>query len=305
MISLGIVALTFAMAGCKTSPQKSGTDTLAVDSVDSLPAVNATTDTLVVDSFTYVYYNADSTVQSTVYVDCPTAGDSLSQSVRAFVASQLGKLYAPYSYSEEDEAHKKFPLYKGCVDNVQKFVDYYGKGAKKFLVEQWKEARTDDDTPSVCSYVKIRKVAETSTYLTFEMTGYYEVGGAHGGFAGYDLNFSKLTNKPILKSIDDSKTRALQKILKEGLERNYKETHDDDHKVSSILEYLDPTGEKGKNNLIPLPASTPYLEKDSLCFVYQQYEIAPYAAGEISFRVAIKDIMPYLRKEVRDLVDKK
>lgn len=304
VISLGLVALTLAMAGCKTSPQKQGADTLANDSVDSLPAVKPVADTLVVDSFTYAYYNADSTVQSTVYVECPTGSDSLSQAVRAFVAKQLGELYIPYSYDEEEEARKKYPRYKGSVDQVQKLADYYGKGAKAFLAEQRKESTVDGDGPSVCSNVKIRKVAETSTYLTFSMTGYYEVGGAHGGFTGYDLNFSKLTNKPILKAIDSSKTRALQKILKKGLERYFKECGDEDFNISSIYAYLDPMGEKGKNNLIPIPASTPYLEKDSLCFVYQQYEIAPYAAGEISFNVALKDIKPYLRQEVRDLLDK-
>ena len=302
VISLGLVALTLAMAGCKTSPQKQGADTLANDSVDSLPAVKPVADTLVVDSFTYAYYNADSTVQSTVYVECPTGGDSLSQAVRAFVAKQLGELYVPYSYSEDESITKNYPRYKGSVDQVQKLVDYYGKGAKLYLTDVQKESMVDSEGPGVCSNVKIRKVAETSTYLTYQMSAYYQVGGAHGSSFSNHVNISKLTNKPIEKTIDSSKTRALQKILKKGVEHYFKECGDEDFKISSIYEYLAPTGEKGKNNLIPLPASTPYLEKDSLCFVYQQYEIAPYAAGLVSFNVALKDIKPYLRQEVRDLL---
>lgn len=302
VISLGLVALTLAMAGCKTSPQKQGADTLANDSVDSLPAVKPVADTLAVDSFTYAYYNADSTVQSTVYVECPTGGDSLSQAVRAFVAKQLGELYVPYSYSEDESITKNYPRYKGSVDQVQKLVDYYGKGAKLYLTDVQKESMVDGEGPGVCSNVKIRKVAETSTYLTYQMSAYYQVGGAHGSSFSNHVNISKLTNKPIEKTIDSCKTRALQKILKKGVEHYFKECGDEDFKISSIYEYLAPTGEKGKNNLIPLPASTPYLEKDSLCFVYQQYEIAPYAAGLVSFNVALKDIKPYLRQEVRDLL---
>ena len=307
VILLGTVALTFAMAGCKTSTQKSDGDSLATDTIDSLNHVNVP-DTLATDSFTYAYYNADSTVQSIIYVDYPQGEDSLSQAVKAFIGKQLGELYVPYSYSEEAEALKQYPRYKGSVLQAQKMVDYYGKGAAKYLKEQQDEANNEasrEDKAYVCSDVKIRKVAETSTYVTYAMSAYEFVGGAHGSYTSYNLNISKLTNKPLEKVIDTSQTRAVQKILQKGIERYFKECGEEDFQISSIYEYLDPTGEKGKNNLIPLPASTPYIEKDSLCFVYQQYEIAPYAAGLVSFNVALKDIKPYLRKEVQELVEKK
>ena len=303
VILLGATALTFAMAGCKTSTQKSEGDSLATDTVDTLKTIEAP-DTLVTDSFTYSYYNADSTVQSTIYVDYPQGEDSLSQAVKTFVGKQLGELYVPYSYSEEAEALKQYPRYKGSVLQGQKMVDYYGKGAAKYLKEQLDEMKSEYKE-YMCSDVKIRKVAETSTYVTYAMSAYMAVGGAHGSYTSYDLNISKLTNKPIEKVIDSSQTRAVQKILQKGIESYFKECGEEDFQISSIYEYLDPTGEKGKNNLIPLPASTPYIEKDSLCFVYQQYEIAPYAAGLVSFNVALKDIKPYLRKEVQELVGEK
>ncbi len=306
MILLGTIALTFAMSGCKTSPQKPASDSLATDSVDSLaPAEVATPDTLVINKVAYTYHNADSTIQSTVLVDYPQGDDSLSQAVKAFIGKQLGELYVPYHYAEEEEALKDYPRYKGSVLQAREMVDYYGKGAAKFLAEQQKLIPVGGEKPSVCSDVKISKAAETSTYLTYLMNAYYEVGGAHGSYTCYYLNISKLTHKPIEKAIDSSKTRALQNILKKGIAQYFKECGEEDFDISSIYEYLDPIGEKGSNNLIPLPASTPYIENDSLCFVYQQYEIAPYAAGLVSFNVALKDIKPYLRKEVRDLIVEK
>ncbi len=300
LIFLGTTALVFAMSGCKTSTPKAVVDSLATDSVDTLAAAIAP-DTLSTEDFTYAYYNADSTVQSTIYVDYPQGNDSLSLAVKAFVGKQLGNLYVPYHFAEEEEALRDYPRYKGSMLQAQKMLDYYGKGAAKFLSAQQSEM-SEEYKPHVCSDVKIRKVAETSTYLTYLMSSYYEVGGAHGSYTSYQLNISKLTNKPIEKAIDASKTRALQKILKKGVEHYFKECGDENFDISTIYEYLDPMGKKNNANMIPLPANTPYIENDSLCFVYQQYEIAPYAAGLVSFNVALKDIKPYLRKEVSDLI---
>ncbi len=302
MILLGTIVLTFAVAGCKTSTPKQAAGSLVNDSVDTL--ATAAPDTLVTESFTYAYYNADSTIQSTIYVDYPQGDDSLSLAVKAFVGKQLGELYVPYHFAEEAEALREYPRYKGSVLQAQKMLDYYGKGAAKFLAAQQGEF-SSEDKPHVCSDVKIRKVAETSTYVTYLMQSYDEVGGAHGSSTSYELNISKITNKPIEKAIDSCQTHALQKILQKGVEHYFKECGEEDFKISSILEYLDPLGEKGSKNMIPLPANTPYIENDSLCFVYQQYEIAPYAAGLVSFNVALKDIKPYLRQEVKDLIVEK
>ena len=297
VILLGLMALSCAVVGCKTSPQKQDADSLANDSVDSLAAAQ---DTMVTDSFGYVYYNADSTVHSTISVDYPRGDDSLSQAVRTFIAKQLLELYVPYNNEDLDSASlKTYPRYKGSLCKAQKMIDFYGKGAAKFLKAQRKEYQGDDN-PGFCSEVNIRKTAETATYVTYAMNGYYEGGGAHGSYTWYSINISKLTLKPILKAIDSSKTRALQKILQNGVAQYFE--GEEDFNLSSVYEYLDPMGEKGGKNLIPLPAYTPYIEGDSLCFVYQQYEIAPYSEGLVSFDVALKDIKPYLRKEVKDLI---
>ena len=316
----GVLALTLVAAGCTTSAQKpqgaaASADTLAACSADTLPVDSLAADTLSADSLatdtlsagtlltdtvTSVCYSADSTVRSTVCVDYPLGDDSLSQAVKAFIGKQLGLLYVPYSYSEEAVALAQYPRYPGSVLEARPMVDYYARGGARFLEAQQSEMMCEDKVP-MCSDVTISKVAETSTYVTCLMKAYYEVGGAHGSFTSYKLNISKLTNRPVESVIDSSQTRALQPILQAGIESYFKLCGEEDFRISSIFEYLDPLGEKGID-LIPLPAGTPYIERDSLCFVYQQYEIAPYAAGLVCFNVALRDIRPYLRKEVQDLI---
>ncbi len=296
-ILLGMIALAIVVASCKTSTQKSMVDSVVKES-NALASVQ---DTLATERFCFVCYSADSTVQSTICVDYPRGNDSLSQTVKAFIGKQLGNLYVPYHFSEEKVALRDYPRYEGSVLLAQKMIDYYGKGAARFLAAQQREF-PGSDKPHVCSDVKISKVAETSTYVTYQMKAYDEVGGAHGSFTSYHLNISKLTNKPIEMTIDSCLTRALQQILQKGVEHYFKECGDEDFKISSIYEYLDLLGTNGSYHLIPLPTNTPYIEGDSLCFVYQQYEIAPYAAGLVSFNVALKDIKPYVRQEVKDLI---
>lgn len=315
-ILVGVACLTFAVTGCNTGKKQSGADSLSADSVNTFANMD-NKDTLAVDSFGYAYANSDSTIQCTIYVDYPQGDDSLSQAVKAFIGEQLCSMYVPYSYGSDDNIedkdnfvpiHKEYPRYQGSVLKGQKMIDYYGKGSVKFLKETMKDLKShpgdddDDDKISLCCNVEVRKITETPTYITYAMNTYTEMGGPHGSYTYYAMNISKLTNKPIEKCIDSTQTKAMQGILKKGIEQCYKENGETDFKISDIYSYLDPTGGKKGNQLIPLPASTPYIDKDSLCFTYQQYEIAPYSDGIISFNVALKDVLPYLRKEVKDLV---
>jgi hypothetical protein len=55
-------------------------------------------------------------------------------------------------------------------------------------------------------------------------------------------------------------------------------------------------------NRIPLPSNPPYFTKDGLCFTYQQYEIACYAVGLVSFTVPYAKIRPLLTEEAATLI---
>ena len=55
-------------------------------------------------------------------------------------------------------------------------------------------------------------------------------------------------------------------------------------------------------NRIPLPSAAPSFTKKGLAFIYQQYEIAPYAAGMINFDLPYDKVRPYLTKEAAELI---
>ena len=57
-----------------------------------------------------------------------------------------------------------------------------------------------------------------------------------------------------------------------------------------------------ENGIIPLPSSSPYLAKYGVHFIYQQYEIGPYAMGLVSFTVPLDKIKPYLTAEALKLL---
>ena len=57
------------------------------------------------------------------------------------------------------------------------------------------------------------------------------------------------------------------------------------------------------NGVIPIPAHAPYLAADGVHFIYQQYEIGPYAIGMVSFTVPYAEIKQYPSKEALQLVE--
>ena len=51
---------------------------------------------------------------------------------------------------------------------------------------------------------------------------------------------------------------------------------------------------------LPLPQNPPYLTKKGVTFVYEEYEIACYAAGIPTFTIPYNKIKPYLSRAVRE-----
>ncbi|MCX8470716.1 MAG: DUF3298 domain-containing protein [Chitinophagaceae bacterium] len=124
---------------------------------------------------------------------------------------------------------------------------------------------------------------------------YSYLGGAHGAsstlFANYNiatlekLNNAKLidVNDPILVALGEKYFKEQNKIdLQTSLKDNgfFWENEDAQHKEGEF--YL--------NNNIGL-------QKDSLVWLYNSYEIAAYAAGQPSVKIPIKDVVNLMRME--------
>lgn len=285
-------AASFAVSGCKSSTPRSEADSLAA---------TAGIDTLAVSLATYGDAQEDSTVEYSLSVDYPQGDDSLAVGARQLVAREMAALYMPQEDGVEDVYRNRYPAYKGSIDNGQTLADFYGKGAMGYLMDNHKQMRklqgASAELPPLYQKARIRKGTETAHYVTFNITDEINMGGAHGAFFAYGVNLSKHSFKPVDHPVDSTKLKALQPLLRR-----------------KVLEYVHDAGEENAtdatlnsvltlelNGIIPLPMHAPYAEGDSLCFVYQQYEIAPYAMGLVNFKVAYKDIKPYLTKEGKSL----
>ncbi len=295
--------MMIAATGCKNSTKSQVADSLLADSVDSIASA-IIDDTLTVDSVVK-HLKHGTSVKCDISIDYPSGDDALSQTVKKFITAQLKEVYFARNNSMEEDQHK-YPFYKGSTDKPQQMVDYYAKGVQKYLVESQKEMMEgmegeDMETPQMEYSLEIRKVVETSKYITYRISYTSYTGGAHGSFISYDRNISKVTNTAITNLVDPAYTKKLQGMMRRGIVSYFHDCGETDANTSNINDYLMlPEDSKG---MIPLPVNTPYVENDSVSFVYQQYEIAPYAVGLVNFKVALKDIKPYLTKEGKAMVE--
>ena len=101
----------------------------------------------------------------------------------------------------------------------------------------------------------------------------------------------------LTESVDTTKTKELQPILRKGVIDYFKDCGEDvsDDKLNDMLFIND--------NTIPLPACTPALTNQGLKFIYQQYEIGPYALGMVNFTVPYDKIKKFMTGEAAKLIE--
>ena len=128
--------------------------------------------------------------------------------------------------------------------------------------------------PSDISYEfswNIGEVYHTAKFVTFASSTYCYLGGAHGGSGFNPQVFGSETGQLFgWNMILPDSVPALKEVIKQGLMTQYFE-------VKTVDEFRD--GLLINPDTLPLPATPPYFSKEGVNFIYQQYEIAPYAAG--------------------------
>ncbi len=301
LIIIPVCVLAAIFSGCHSS-SKQASDSTATDSAIADSAyTNSANTRFDVDSITF-NKQASSTIKCRIFIDYPCCDDSLAQSVKTTIAELLAACYLP-QVNGDDDCKKAYPIYKGSCLTGQLMANFYGNGIIKYMKSAQDEQREfmDDQTSELPSYyneINIRKGEETRKYLTYDFTEECYLGGAHGSYYYYSVNFDKRTAKPIKKAINPAKVKSMQSILRKGVMQYLKECNQDvtDANLNSFLTLSD-----GKT--IPLPEHSPWITNDSIDFVYQQYEIAPYAVGLISFKLPIKDVEPYLTKEMKAILN--
>lgn len=140
----------------------------------------------------------------------------------------------------------------------------------------------------------IYPLALSPGFVTMLYDSYIYTGGAHGGSYCIGQTFSAIDGSMIdLDMFKDGSTDKVLALIKKGLMSQY-------FKVDSDKEFYNQLLIDG--NKLPFPATPPYFTDKGVCFHYQQYEIAPYAAGMPKCVIPFEDFKPYFSDYARNII---
>ncbi len=206
-------------------------------------------------------------------IDFPEGGNAtLVNAIREYISESLGSTYGG---GEEDT---KQGSYSGDLADGDKMADYYFDLKVKEFQAMYNEMKQDGmpEIPELASSTKITKDYETDRVVTYLFNSYENGGGAHGGAVGSGMTFRKSDGRRV--GWDMFSSGKMQTVLRDGL-KEYFEVKTDEELASNLT--------LTETYLLPMPVTPPIFGKDGIIVTYQQYEIAPYAAGMPSF------VIPY------------
>lgn len=278
-LSIVFLAVVCAICSCNGGKSASQAEPLSTDNVSSV--------------------RKSGNLECKITVDYPNGEDSLSHSVAAYINGELGRQYLPVINSEDGVG--QYPLYNGIQTSGKAVAEYYANGTIEYIKRQAKELKEAGmtDIPALTYELSVRKIADNDRYVSYETASYAFLGGAHGSSVDYAVNIAKQSGKVLTQAVDTLQAKAMQPVLRKGVLNYLHEQGDTAVTEKTLGEYL-----FVENGTIPLPVHTPYLAEDGVHFVYQQYEIGPYAMGMIAFTVPYDEIKPFLTKDALGLMKK-
>ncbi len=286
-----------------TSADSSNADSASVDSTASADILNAMLQT---DSVGMV--REDSMAIASVIIDWPVKGsEALVKNIRQYICEEIASdVYA--------EGKPDVILY----DDGEKAVKTTANKHYSSLLEAWKGDHEGgfNEGMTYTAYKHVFKLEATDRYVTYISNAEGFMGGAHGyamstgqtfrmsdgKIIGYQTEYNQKTESFEIKNqtlFSDAQAPKLFALIKEGVRSYFSEA---EQEASSDEELKDMLISVDDVNRIPLPSAAPYFTKEGLSFVYQQYEIAPYAAGMINFTIPYDKIRPFLTPEAQELI---
>lgn len=211
----------------------------------------------------------DGTLYYKTQIDVPVAGpDSLLASIKSWINEELGGSYT------------------GELNCDTAMLESYSN----FFFEN----DADSETPEASTQLTIHKIDETDYSVTYKMEGYSYVGGAHGMPFTKGMTFSKADGSRYGWNLL-SNTEDLRALLLSSIREQYFEGNDSDFTQAIEIMVKDTTR-------FPLPETDPWIVGDSIQFVYQPYEIAPFAVGLPSCRIPVRQLIGYLSQKANEII---
>ena len=272
LVAVAFCGIVLLLAGCKTKM-----DTHAFNTITSLsqitPSEIQTHPMTLADSITV------NGVKGTVKldVDFPESGNFfVVNNIREWMSEQMGGTY------------------EGRAEDGDRMMSHY----KSSILADFQENIIPDmpPIPDISCYkdIKIKKLQETDRFVTFVYTQEGYSGGAHGWYTMTGQTFRKSDGRRIDYDIFRTESMdELTELVKDNIFTQYFESDKEQFENLLTME---------NNDLFPLPVSAPIFREDGVEFVYQQYEIACYAAGLPACVISYDLIEPFLTQAGRSLV---
>ncbi len=181
--------------------------------------------------------------------------------------------------------------FKGDLSDGKQLVKHYAKAQMKTdLDEDEKEMLRDMEIKYECSHkADVTFKGENLTSISFST--YVYTGGAHGGILNSAVIFNNKDGKQIGREIFKDTKKVKSHIIR-GLMK-YFEVKNKRALSECLLISLD---------TLSLPVTNPYFNENGLVLSYNQYEIAPYAAGMPTDVITWKECQEYLKPEIFELI---
>ena len=282
-----LLLATTCFTGCKAGQK---------DSAKGDPVVESTiddSDEVKTDSL--VYSQNGKGYSCNIKFDFPQGNGKLNEGIKEFLNSVLS------DFTVCDNPDKPKAEYVGDKNDGKAMLSFYGKQRSKDMEEGYNsvlEFNDSSEPPASYSFDgSVRLMEKAGKYVTYRIESYVYLGGAHGSSFSQEVNIVRATGKALETTVDTTKTSEMQPILRKGVIEYFKECGEEvsDDKLNDMLFIND--------NTIPLPATTPSLSENGLKFIYQQYEIGPYALGMVSFIVPFDKVKPFMTEEALKLIE--
>ncbi len=155
--------------------------------------------------------------------------------------------------------------------------------ASNFISDYHKAAEEFSQEPPWEAYLNESIYRKDDRLISVGITTELFTGGAHGYKSLHFLNFDPQTGKTL------SWKGLFTPDFKQYAEKKFREEQE-----IPAHESINSTGFWFKNDVFHLPANIGFTEKHVI-FVYNSYEIAPYAAGDIYMEIPMEEVQPFLR----------
>lgn len=146
--------------------------------------------------------------------------------------------------------------------------------------------------------IEIRKAYENAQIVTFVCTCQtYNLGAAHGGYSISGATFRKSDGKRFGWNMFNNVSN-MNEVLKNGLKEYFEVQTDEELKDDLMID------EFASVDYLEHPNVEPWVTEKGIEFVYQQYEIACYAAGLPSFTLPLSKAQKMLTPTAKALMAK-